>query len=381
MRIAMMTDSYYPTRDGVVTSVTTIRKSLEDLGHEVCIVAPDPGKDGRPVDNNVLWLRSVSFRSYEGYYVPILPSLDITRMRTLAPDVIHIHGVATMAVRGLILARFLKIPAVMTFHTMVGDVAHKYSPIKIPKDTLDSLIWLYLRKIMKRMDAVVVPTDVIGKEIIDKTDGVRILRTIPTGIDSNTFHPGFDGNDFREKHNLDDRKKILHVGRISFEKEIDMAIRAMADIDAELLIIGSGPQKDELEKLTTELGLEHKVRFLGFIPNKDLPNAYACGDILISCSAFETQGLSVLEAMASGLPCACRNARAFTDIIADGENGFLFNGEEDCRDAILKCLDADELVKKASYETALSYSAIVSAERTVELYEEVITSKKKRLGG
>ena len=160
-----------------------------------------------------------------------------------------------------------------------------------------------------------------------------------------------------------------------------MAIRAMADIDAELLIIGSGPQKDELEKLTTELGLEHKVRFLGFIPNKDLPNAYACGDMLISCSAFETQGLSVLEAMASGLPCACRNARAFTDIIADGENGFLFNGEEDCRDAILKCLDADELVKKASYETALSYSAIVSAERTVELYEEVITSKKKRLGG
>ncbi len=379
MRIAMMTDSYYPTRDGVVTSVAMIRKSLENLGHEVWIVAPDPGIDERPEDHNVLWLRSVSFRSYEGYYVPVLPSIDITRMRELDFDVIHIHGVATMAVRGLILAHFLKIPAVMTFHTMVGDVAYKYSPIKIPKDTLDSLIWFYLKNIIKRMDAVVVPTDVIGREILEKTDKIRVLCTIPTGIDANVFHPGFDGDAFREKYNLGDGKKILHVGRISFEKEIDMAIRAMADIDAELLVIGSGPQKEELEELTVKLGLEDKVRFLGFIPNKDLPDAYACGDMLISCSAFETQGLSVLEAMASGLPCACRNARAFTDIIRDGENGFLFDGEEDCKDVILRCLRASDSVKNASYETALSYSAATSAEKTIGLYEKVIVAKKKRL--
>ncbi len=74
MRIAMMTDSYYPTRDGVVTSVTTIRRSLEELGHRVWIVAPDPGEDLRPSDHDVLWIRSVGLRTYEGYYVPILPS-------------------------------------------------------------------------------------------------------------------------------------------------------------------------------------------------------------------------------------------------------------------------------------------------------------------
>lgn len=376
-----MTDSYYPTRDGVVTSVTMIRKSLENLGHRVWIVAPDPGEDLRPRDHDVLWLRSVKFKTYDGYYVPILPSADIDRMRSLDLDVIHIHGVATMALRGLIAARFLKIPAVMTFHTMVGDVAYRYSPLKIPKETLDKLIWIYLKNIMKRMGAIIVPTDAIGKEIQGRTDKIRLLRTIPTGVDANVFRPGLDGDVFNKKYGIGKGKRILHVGRISFEKEIGMAIRAMSGIDAELLIIGSGPQKKELEQLTEDLDLKDKVRFLGFVPDEDLPYAYACADMLISCSAFETQGLSVLEAMASGLPCACRNARAFTSIIKDGENGFLFDDEGGCPDAVRRCLLADDRVRNASYDTAMLYSTAASADSTVKLYEDVIEAKKKRIGG
>lgn len=381
MRIAMMTDSYYPTRDGVVTSVTMIRRSLEELGHRVWIVAPDPGEDLRPSDHDVLWIRSVGLRTYEGYYVPILPSADIARMRSLGLDVIHVHGVATMALRGLTAARFLKIPAVMTFHTMVGDVAYGYSPIKIPKEALDSLIWIYLRNIMKRMDAVIVPTDEIGKELRSRTDKIRLLRTIPTGVDANVFRPGLDGDVFNKKYGIGKGKKILHVGRISFEKEIDMIIRAMSDIDAELLIIGSGPQKKELEQLTEDLHLTDKVRFLGFVPDEDLPYAYACADMLVSCSAFETQGLSVLEAMASGIPCACRNARAFKSIIRDGENGFLFDDERGCADAVRKCLHANGSISKASYDTAMLYSAVASADSTARLYEEVIEAKRKKMGG
>lgn len=382
MRIALMTDSYYPTRDGVVTSVTMIRKSLEELGHDVWIVAPDPGKDKRPEDSKVLWISSIGLKSYQGYFVPVLPSLDRERMEALDFDVLHVHGVATMAIRGLGLARFLKMPIVMTFHTMVNDVAHEYSPIKLPKHVMDKLIWIYLRQIIKRMDAVIVPTDTIGKELSGYVEDMRILRTIPTGIDSNIFRPGLDGTVFREKYDLKDNvKRILHVGRISFEKEIDMAIRVMAGIDAELVIVGNGPQKKKLENLVIDLGLDNKVKFLGFIPDEDLPYAYADGDMLISCSAFETQGLSVLEAMSSGLPCVCRNARAFTDIIKDGENGFLFDDENDCAQAIRRGLDAGEDVKQSSRDSALKYSAIESAEKTVELYKKVIKNKSERLRG
>lgn len=382
MRIILMTDSYYPTRDGVVTSVNMIRKSLEELGHDVWIIAPDPGEDRRIDDLKVLWIYSVDLKSYRGYYVPILPSLDRVRIEALNPDVIHVHGVATMAVRGIMLAHFLKIPAVMTFHTMINDVASKYSPIKLSKDTLDRLIWIYLRSIMKKMDAVIVPTNPIGDELKEHVTDIRLLCTIPTGIDTDVFRPGLDGTVFGKKYGLNvDIKRILHVGRISFEKEIDMAIRAMTDIDAELIIVGNGPQKKELEELVMNLKLEDKVKFLGFVPDEDLPYAYANANMLISCSAFETQGLSVLEAMSSGLPCVCRNARAFKDIIKDGENGFLFDGEQDCYDAIMKGLTANDNIKKSSREYALTYSAVTSAEKTVNLYKRVIKNKKERLEG
>ncbi len=380
MRIAMLTDSYYPTRDGVVTSITTIRKSLEDLGHEVWVVAPDPGEDKRVNDDRVLWLRSVSFKTYKGYFIPVLPSADYSRMRDLDLDVIHVHGVATMAVRGLILAHYLKIPAVMTFHTMVDDVMQQYSPIRLPEGKLRGMVWLYLKNAMKRMDAVIAPTEAIGKELTGHSQKIRLLRVIPTGVNTSAFRPGLDGGRFIEKYGLNDGRMVLFVGRISFEKEIDMAIHAMKNVDgASLIIAGAGPQKEELEGLVRDLGMENKVKFLGFVPDADLPYAYAAADAAISCSRFETQGLSILEAMASGLPCACRNARAFTSIIRDGENGFLFEGEEECTAAIEKALNAGDEVKNASRETARGCSAELSVEKTVDLYKEVIEAKKKRL--
>ena len=380
MRIALMTDSYYPTRDGVVTSVTMTRRSLEELGHDVWIVAPDPGDDKRIEDSKVIWIRSVKLRSYRGYFVPVMPSLDRERMNALNLDVLHVHGVATMAIRGLCLARFLKIPVVMTFHTMVNEVAYKYSPIKLPKNVLDRLIKIYLGNILKRMDAVIVPSDSIGRELVNDFENMRLLTTIPTGIDTEIFRPELDGSAFGEKFNLDDNiKRILHVGRISFEKEINIAIRAMKDVDAELVIVGNGPQKKELEDLVSEIGVEKKVKFLGFVSDGDLPYAYANADILISCSAFETQGLSVLEAMSSGLPCVCRNARAFKDIIRDDENGYLFEDASDCAQTIKKGLNADGCIRQASRASALTYSAIASAEKTVNLYQKVIQNKKERL--
>ena len=159
----MMTDSWFPTRDGVVTSITIIKESLEALGHEVFIVAPEPEKEFR--QEGVYYFPAVRFRSYEGYYVPILPSNKMEILREIDPDVIHIHGVATMALRGLICGHELGIPTVMTFHTMVDDAAKYYSPIKIPPETMEKLIWIYLRQILKRIDVVVTPTACIGETI------------------------------------------------------------------------------------------------------------------------------------------------------------------------------------------------------------------------
>lgn len=376
MRIAMMTDSWFPTRDGVVTSITIIKESLEALGHEVFIIAPEPEKEAR--QDGVYYFPAVRFKSYEGYYVPILPSNKMEILREIHPDIIHIHGVATMAIRGLICGHELGIPTVMTFHTMVDDAAKYYSPIKLPPETMERLIWTYLRRILKRMDVVVTPTSCIGDELRSRGAVCRNLVTIPTGTNTAEFHPGIPGDDIRRRHGLIGDRVAIHVGRISYEKELDMVVRAMLNIDAKLLIAGKGPAKADIEGLVNELGLQDKVVFAGFVPDSELPAYYNAADIAVSASKFETQGLSILEAMASGKPVACRNGRAFAEIVHDEENGYLFDDVDGCIEAMEKAFDAPDRVRNASLKTALDNSRERSAQLYVDAYNLALETKRCR---
>ena len=379
MRIAMMTDSYFPTRDGVVTSICTIKESLEELGHEVFIIAPEPEKEKR--QEGVYYFKAVKFKSYDGYYVPIFPTNKIEMLKKINPDIIHIHGVATMAIRGLICGHTLGIPTVMTFHTMVDDAAQYYSPIKLPPETMNRLVWIYLRQILKRMDVVVTPTACIGEEIKGHGAVCRNLVTVPTGAKTDVFHPGMPYDDLVSKYGLEGKRVIIHVGRVSYEKDIDMVIRAMRHVDAHLLIVGKGPAKDDLEELVKSLRLEDKITFTGFVSDEDLPRFYNMGDMVVSASKFETQRLPILEAMATGKPVACRNGRAFAEIVKDGVNGYLFDDDDGCVRAIERCLDAPEDVRRASFETAMENSRAKSIERYVKAYELAIETKRRRAEG
>lgn len=377
MRIAMMTDSWYPTRDGVVTSVTIIKESLEALGHEVFVIAPEPEEELK--QDGVYYFPAVRFKSYEGYYVPILPSHKMRVLREIDPDVIHIHGVATMAIRGLICGHELGIPTVMTFHTMVDDAARYYSPIKMSPETMERLIWIYLRQILKRADVVVTPTACIGEELESRGAKCRNLVTIPTGTDVAKFHPRIESGYVRERHGLVGKRVAIHVGRISYEKDLDMVVRAMRHVDAVLLVAGKGPAKEDIEKLVDELELRDKVVFAGFVPDDELPAYYNAADIAVSASKFETQGLSILEAMASGKPVACRNGRAFAEIVHDGVNGYLFDDVEGCVQAMERAFEAPDEVREASYRTALDNSRERSADMYVEAYGLAARTRAERV--
>ena len=376
MKIAMMTDSYFPTRDGVVTSICIIKESLEALGHEVVIIAPEPEPEYR--QEGVYYFPSVRFRSYEGYYVPIFPSNKIQILEEIKPDVIHIHGVATMALRGLICSHTLGIPTVMTFHTMVDDAAQYYLPIKLNKDFTDKLIWTYLRIISSKMDVVVTPTACIGEELKQRGVHCRNLLTVPTGAKTDVFKPGIPCDDIIERHGLKGKRVIVHVGRVSYEKDIDMVVRAMQHVDATLLVVGKGPALQDIKDLVKQLDLEDRVIFTGFVADEELPKYYNAADMVISASKFETQGLTILEAMATGKPVACRNGRAFAEIVHDGVNGYLFDGDEDIVQAIERCMDAPEEVRRASLETALENSRERCAQKYVDAYNLAIKVKKER---
>jgi len=372
MRIAMVTDSYFPTRDGVVTSITIAKQGLEKLGHEVIVVAPDPGKDKRM--DGVHYFKAAKFKSYPDYFVPIFPSNKAEILRSIDPDVIHIHGMAIMAMKAIIAARNLKVPTVLTFHTMVGDAIEFYSPLKISPEIQKKLIWIYLRNLLKRPGAVIGPTESTINELL--ANGVRPKRTeiIPTGIDTKRFNPEIDGSAMRERYGIKEEKVALYAGRLSFEKNIDVIINALRYVDnVKLLIAGKGPAKESLTEEAAKAGVADRVIFAGFVPDAELPSIFAAADLSVSASRFETQGLSILEALACGLPVACANERAFKDVIKHGVNGFLFDGgAEECADAMRMCISCDDAVKKNARATAESLSLDACAQKLSDLYKDLV---------
>ncbi|MBR2254272.1 MAG: glycosyltransferase [Candidatus Methanomethylophilaceae archaeon] len=372
MRIAMVTDSYYPTRDGVVTSITITKEALEKQGHDVVVVAPDPGpKDRLP---GVLYIKSIKFKSYQGYYIPIFPSRTARRLSEMGIDIIHIHGIAVMALRGWLFSKQIGVPVVLTFHTMVGDVLDYYSPLSIDRGLQEKVAWKYIAWMLKKMDAVIVPTPGIGRELCGRSHPKRVV-TIPTGTDIRRFNPNVGENGLKERYGVKGRM-VSQVGRLSFEKNIDVIIRAMHDVDATLFIAGSGPASDQLKQVAESEGLSDRVIFAGFIGDAELPSVYAASDVVVSASEFETQGLSILEAMASGVPVACRNARAFKDIIRDGENGCLFDAPEGCAEAINRCLNDDGTLARGALATAEEFSEENSVRKLLDLYSELVNGAR-----
>lgn len=379
MKIAAITDSYHPTSDGVVVAVDTYCKALQTIGIESEIVAPDPKCEKDRIDG-VHYFRSVSFRSYPGYFVPIFPSNKIQVFREIDPDVVHIHGITLMALKGLIAAHHLQIPVVVTFHTMVGDTMKYYSPVKIPQDIAEKLVWKYIGYFTRWVDAIVAPSQSVANEL--KANGVRVedVRVIPTPIDISRFSPGDGRQEIRERYGLQGKRVIACVGRVSFEKEIDTLIRAVSKLDDDvvLFIVGKGPAMDSLKELSQNLNISDRVVFTGFVADEDLVKCYRAADMAATASRFETQCFVALEAMACGLPVACANARALADYVRDGENGFLFdNSVEECVEALKKGLDASDKIRKNAIATAKEFSVETFTERMSSLYNDVIERKRR----
>lgn len=383
MRIAFVTDSYHPTIDGVVTIVDRIRDSLVAMGHEVFIIAPDPGEEHRI--EGVHYFPSIKYRGYEGYFLPIFPSNKIEVLEKINPDVIHIYGIAVMALKGYIAAYTLKKPVVLTMTTMVTDTLDYYLPFKATPQMvkgIEKLCWIYMTKILSHVDCLITHTQPIMDEL--KAQGVipKNERIIPAGIDIGRFRPLDDPDAKRRELSLEGKKILMHVGRISYEKHIDDILRAMKSLDENtvLVVVGDGPARKDVESVANELELTDRVVFTGFVDKTELTSLYNCADVCISCSKFETQGLSIMEAMACRKPVVCPDARAFSVIISDGKDGFLFDGSvADLTEKIKLALACDDQIRENSMQTARSYSEESCALMLISMYEEVIARKKEKL--
>src|SRR5437879_2790574 len=239
----------------------------------------------------------------------------------------------------------------------------------------------YPHVFLRKTHGVVVPSRAILDEIMALTPAAKIADVIPTGVDTERFRPGTPGQGVRTKWGLNGHDVILHVGRVAPEKNLTTLIQAFprvleANPDTKLMIVGTGPYMEKYYDLVRHLGLAGDVIFTGFVPDVDLPKYYAAADAFAIASKFETQGLVVLEALASGRPVARADSRALPAPGHAGVNGALFepNDVRGCAAAILRCLHEPDGMREAARETALRYSVERCTRRLERVYDRLVAA-------
>ena len=313
MHVLMISDVYFPRINGVSTSMLTFRDTLERLGVRVTIVAPDyPGTD-RAADaaEGILRLPSRA--------VPLDPEDRLMHWRPLARldrrlasanfcdiDLVHVQTPFAAHYAGLRLARARGIPCIATYHTHFEEYLFHYIRF-LPRGALRYASRSLARQQCDSLDAIVVPSPPMAATLLGY--GVAApLHVIATGLPESQFLRG-DGQRYRRQWAIaPERKLALFVGRVAHEKNIGFLLHMLAVARRQrpelmLLIAGEGPAAAALRRQAAALGIEDHVRFVGYLPRESgLRDCYAAADVFTFASLTETQGLVLLEALASGLP-------------------------------------------------------------------------------
>lgn len=380
MDIVMFTETFLPHANGVTTSLLNARAGLKRRGHKVTIYSAGP-----PLLDaaDVHFYGGKIFHLYPDFPIAFYPSRrsikNNRRVRREHADLVHVHAPGPMGWRGYKASKELGIPLVLTHHTILDPLV-RYAPIGW-KTIYRAGTRFITKKLVRMSKLLIAPSTATQQELEAAYPDVGAkVRVVPTGIDIERFRPNLDGQSVRDDWGFDERKRVvLYLGRLSYEKRIDVLLDAFSRLHekepaARFVIAGTGPANDDLQDQTHRLGLDDVVRFDGHIPGHRLPVTYAAADAFASASEVETQGLTLLEAMAVGKPCAVTAYRGYLDFVQDGENGFLFpKGDiQAASNALEAALDAPATIRTNARRTAEKFSTNACVRLLENVYAETL---------
>lgn len=385
MRIALFTDTFPPQVNGVANVVRSSAEVLTENGHDVHIFTVTSGKSNEKPSREKFGLTrifSMPFFGYPNERFSLPLGLTLAKVKLFKPDIIHAHTPFAIGWEAVLAKKILGVPLVGTHHTFFN---HYLGHVHADYEWAKKLSWKYVAAYYNRCDLVTSPTASLADSLESCGVSSRII-VVPNSVDTDFFRPAADKKEKEKlKKQFDFSKNVLvYMGRISYEKSIDVVMRAMLIIvgkspEASFVIIGGGPERKKLEILTKRLGLENKVRFMGFLYGRELAQALQASDVFVTASKSENFPLSVIEAMASGLPVVAAFALGLPEIVEDGRSGFLVPPDNtgEIADKVLKLFNDQTLLVKyssASRELSGKYSKHNVARIHEKNYENLLIS-------
>jgi 1,2-diacylglycerol 3-alpha-glucosyltransferase len=387
MRIGIFTDTYPPYINGVSTSIVMLQRALEKKGHEVFVVTVNPENLSYKYeeDNKIIRIPGIPVGIYDYRLTGIYPLRAIDTIRKWNLDVIHSHtefGIGTFA---RIIAKQFDIPLVHTYHTMYEDYVHYIT--KGYFDGASKKIVEYLTKFYcdKMATELIVPTKKTYDLFKEKYRVDRSIHIIPTGIEIERFYSeNFTDEDIaplRLKLGLKkDDFVILFVGRLGKEKSVDVLIDSQIHLskkypNCKLLIIGDGPDMNVFKKMVDKHKLKNSVIFTGKVPWEEIPKYYQLASIFATASRTETQGLTVIEAMAASIPVVAADDDSFKLIVIDDLNGYLFKNKRQYKKQVeifIKNPEKLKQMRKQARNSAEPHSSKYFAEKVLDVYKIAI---------
>ena len=314
MRIGIFTDTYPPYINGVSTSIAMLEKGLRELGHEVFIVTVNPENMQYKYedDERIIRIPGIPIGIYDYRLTGIYPLRAITKIKKWNLDIIHTHTEFGVGTFGRILAKQFNIPLVHTYHTMYEDYVYYITKGYFDKSSRKIVEYLTKFYCDKTAKELIVPSKKTYDMFKDKYQFEKEIHIVPTGIDIKRFKK----SNFKKEQILGLKKElgikpdefvILFVGRIAKEKNIDLLLKCHVEIlkkhkNVKLVIVGSGPDYEHYIEMSKQLKIENNVIFTSSIPWEEIPIYYQLADVFTTASNTETQGLTLIEAMAGSIP-------------------------------------------------------------------------------
>ena len=377
LRLLIAADTFPPNVNGAATFTVNLASGMAARGHEVHVVAPAASRrhgtwteeyDGQPITVHRLpsdrwhphdWLRYVKPWRARHHMRRVLDEVQ--------PDVIHYQSAVVLGRAAVREGAGRGIRIIGTNHLMLENMGeHTLMPAFL--QSIAAKIWWHdAHKTFAATEALTTPTRRAANFLEENGDLDGVLA-ISCGLRTSNYTPRFEPKSPRS---------ILFVGRVTGEKQIDVLMRAFKQLDdlsdIQLEIVGGGDQKENLQKLARELGIDARTKFRGYVTDQELRPIYSNASIFAIASIAELQSIATMEAMASGLPVVAANAMALPHLVHDGDNGLLFEaGDVDgCATALRTLLEMPREEREAFGRRGLEQVQVHDIDHTMALFERL----------